>query len=244
MAVQTPQVHDHDVETSHEYMYRVLRERICLGELPPGDVLSEKVLADEFGVSRTPLRRALQRLEYDDLVVTKHGIGTIVAPIDIRTIKELYALRMELAELIGQLPPVAVIHQEEIDEFKKIQARLEEMSNQPDAREIGLLNFHMHEVQLRLIGNSALRKVFDQLYYRSIRLWMQLLPDMNLAEEIHSLKIEVVQTLEAMRAQDVCTVGLIRRNSMSLSLGRIKQYLGGASEVNISREEVDRRNLV
>jgi hypothetical protein len=118
------------------------------------------------------------------------------------------------------------------------------MSSQPDAREIGLLNIHMHEVQLRLIGNSALRKVFDQLYYRSIRLWMQLLPDMNLAEEIHSLKIEVVQTLEAMRTQDVCTVGLIRRNSMSLSLGRIKQYLGGASEVSISREEVDRRNLV
>ena len=218
---------------SHE-MYTILRERIVLGILAPGEVLSENKLASEFGVSRTPIRRVLQHLEYENFVSTKHGVGTIVSPIDIIEIKELYDLRMKLSELFGVLPPVAKISQGDIDKFEEFLKRSIQLYDHYDVNELGLLNIAMHEVQLNHVGNRALRQIFDQLYYRSIRLWMQLLPEMDWQEEIRALQREIEQTLEAMRNQDVYTIGLIRRNSISLCLGRIKKYLGGSSEADVS----------
>ncbi|MBF9042008.1 GntR family transcriptional regulator [Rhodobacterales bacterium HKCCE4037] len=56
-----------------------LRKRICL--LPPTDspLLHEQALAEEFGVSRTPVRQALQRLAYERLVEVRSGVGTVVS---------------------------------------------------------------------------------------------------------------------------------------------------------------------
>jgi len=80
---------------------------------------------------------------------------------------------------------------------------------------------------------KILRQIFDQLYYRSVRLWLQLLPEMNWDEEVRALQRELDETLAAMRNQDISTIGLIRRNSISVCAGRIKKYLGGTSELEI-----------
>jgi DNA-binding GntR family transcriptional regulator len=218
-----------EIDTSHENIYRILRERICFGRISPGEVLSENALAQEFGVSRTPIRRVVQRLEYEHMVTTRHGVGTIVTPIDIVEIKELYELRMKLAELIGVLSPVAGVNKEGINAFESYLQRCREMYNEKNVQALARLNIEMHETQLLYIGNKALREIFDQLYYRSIRLWMQILSQMKWEEEIRAVQSEIEQTLEAMKTNDICTIGLIRRNSMSLCLGRIKKYIGGSA---------------
>ena len=156
-----------------------MRERIVLGDLGPGTVLSENSLAKEFHVSRTPIRRVLPTLEHDGFVSTKHGIGTIVNPIDIIEIKELYDLRMKLSELFGVLPPVAMVRESDIHRFETYLERCDQLRDRPNFRELARLNIEMHEAQLNQIGNRALRKIFDQMYYRSIRLWMQLLGEMK-----------------------------------------------------------------
>jgi len=71
----------------------------CLLDFPPGAVLSEANLANEFDVSRTPIRRVLHRLEFEGLVDIRNGVGTLVTDIDLQTFKETYDLRMRLAEL-------------------------------------------------------------------------------------------------------------------------------------------------
>src|SRR4051794_16254292 len=85
-----------------QFMYTQLRDRICTNRYPPGTILSETELATEFGVSRTPLRRVLQRLSYDGLVEIRNGVGNYVTDVDTRTVADLYRLRMRLAELIGE----------------------------------------------------------------------------------------------------------------------------------------------
>ena len=65
-----------------EAIHAEIRERICLLHYPPGHTLRRAELAREFGISRTPIRRVLQRLEYEGLVESRHGIGTIVTLID------------------------------------------------------------------------------------------------------------------------------------------------------------------
>ena len=89
-----------------ERIYRILRDRICLLEYAPGSHLSEEELAQEFEISRTPVRRVLARLESEGLVQSVHGVGTIVTDVDIEELQQVYHLRMELAELIGKLCPI------------------------------------------------------------------------------------------------------------------------------------------
>ncbi|MFA5595873.1 MAG: GntR family transcriptional regulator, partial [Trueperaceae bacterium] len=92
--------------TNIDHIYLELRERIAVLTYPPGTALSETKLAEEFGVSRTPIRQVLQRLEFDGLVEAKHGIGTIVAAIDFMYLKQVYALRLKLITLIAELSPM------------------------------------------------------------------------------------------------------------------------------------------
>ncbi len=64
-------------------MHADIRQRICLLDFPPGAQLSETALAEEFGTSRTPVRRVLARLEEEGLVQSVHGVGTLVTDADI-----------------------------------------------------------------------------------------------------------------------------------------------------------------
>ncbi|MEO8530060.1 MAG: GntR family transcriptional regulator, partial [Deltaproteobacteria bacterium] len=66
------------VRQRFERLYREIRLRICMLDYPPGMRLSEEAMAREFGVSRTPLRRVLGRLETEGLVQSVHGVGTMV----------------------------------------------------------------------------------------------------------------------------------------------------------------------
>src|SRR5690349_19113786 len=89
-----------------ERIYGMIRDRICLVEYVPGVRLAEEDLAKEFGVSRTPIRRVLSRLEAEGLLESRHGVGTFVTTIDFGNLMQLYQFRMELAELIGKLDPL------------------------------------------------------------------------------------------------------------------------------------------
>lgn len=87
-------------------MHDTLRQRICLLDYPPGTQLSEIALAQEFGISRTPMRRVLARLEEEGLVHSVHGVGTIVTDANITELEQAYRLRVELTALTGRLDPV------------------------------------------------------------------------------------------------------------------------------------------
>ncbi len=82
--------------------YSLILQAIDTGVYSPGDRLVESDLADRFGVSRTPVREALQRLETQALLVRK-GRSLIVASLDHNQLAELYAVRAELEGLAAQL---------------------------------------------------------------------------------------------------------------------------------------------
>jgi DNA-binding GntR family transcriptional regulator len=81
----------------HERVVTEIRRRIIAGETTSGALLSELALADEFGVSRTPVREALKRLHAEGLVEVRPKVGTFVATPSRREITELFAMK-ELLE--------------------------------------------------------------------------------------------------------------------------------------------------
>lgn len=82
--------------------YALILEAIESGQFKPGDRLVESELADKFGVSRTPVREALQRLE-TQAMLTRDGRSLIVASLDHNQLAELYAVRTELEGLAARL---------------------------------------------------------------------------------------------------------------------------------------------
>lgn len=209
-------------------IYKKIRERICLLKYPPGETLSENALAAEFGVSRTPIRRMLQHLEFEGLVASKQGVGTFVTTVDLKLLREVYALRIKLAELIGELsspPPLDA----DISVFDGLLEQCEAMRNQRDYDELARLNMEFNDILVSFISNKPLREISERLYYQTARVWPQILPDMNWEEEVDFMCTEMRQIAEALRQGDMRRVGQVRREHISMSLSRIQRYLGEGS---------------
>ena len=77
-------------------LYEILRQRIVDNTLQPGERISEACLAQEFNVSRTPLRAALQQLATDGLVSVRPQVGTLVAGLDAGQLNEAVFIRAAL----------------------------------------------------------------------------------------------------------------------------------------------------
>ena len=91
-----------DPKTPVKDAYALILDAIDTGLYKPGDRLVESDLADRFGVSRTPIREALQRLETQSLL-TRDGRSLIVASLDHNQLAELYVVRGELEGLAARL---------------------------------------------------------------------------------------------------------------------------------------------
>jgi DNA-binding GntR family transcriptional regulator len=85
-----------------ERVYAELRERLLRGDLPVGRRLVEQQLAAEFQTSRTPVREALRRLEGDGHIVREPGGGVCPSPPSVKSMRELYEVRVAIEELVAR----------------------------------------------------------------------------------------------------------------------------------------------
>ena len=205
----------------NQKLYAQLRDRICMLDYPPETRLSEEALAAEFGISRTPLRRVLARLEDEGLVQSIHGVGTLVTDVDIYEMQHVYDLRMELAQLIGILDPIA-IDQPVISQARHYQNRAIDLEKRPDARAFARLNMDFFDFGLSLSNNQPLRDVSERLYYKTARIWLKSITKLDLANEIAIFKREIDETTHAIENGDAAAAGLIRRAHISMCVHRLK----------------------
>jgi len=212
-----------------ERLYRTLRDRICLFEYPPGGRLSEEELAEEFKVSRTPVRRVLARLEAEGLIEARHGVGHIVTSVRLDELAQIFHLRMELAVLIGRLSPVPRAP-EDLDRIRALIARCDALSREPEYRALSRLNMDFFLEIAAMTGNAPLREISERLYFQTSRIWLMMMPRLNLAEEFALFRREMEDILAAAEAGDLEAVGHIRRAHISMSFARMRRYAEGAVE--------------
>ncbi len=93
---------DMDAKVPQRDAYSLILDAIDVGVYRPGDRLVESELAERFGVSRTPIREALQRLETQSML-TRDGRSLIVSSLDHSQLAELYVVRSELEGLAARL---------------------------------------------------------------------------------------------------------------------------------------------
>jgi len=206
-----------------EQLYRTIRDRICLFDYPPGGRLSEEELAEEFSVSRTPVRRVLARLEADGLIEARHGVGNFVTSVQVDELTQLYQLRMELAVLMGRLSPIPRSPMD-IERIRGLIARCDALSREPEYKAFSRLNMDFFSEISAMTGNMPLREIDERLYFLSSRVWLQLMPRLDLVEEFASFRREMVEVLAAVAIGDLETVGHVRRTHISMSFARMIRY--------------------
>lgn len=207
-------------------VYDVLRQRIATRQYAPGSRLTEAEIAEEFEVSRTPVRQALHRLAVEGLVEVKNGVGIRVTEADDAELQDIYELRMSLATLIGRLSP-RPLSKEDLAELNSVKQRLAEIlasNTDPEIGEYADLCDRFFARLSNVIGNSFLRQFQDQLYTQTDRYWYGWLAKADIRQEIQYFFYEVEESLRALAVNDFDALGMIRRNHISMMLTRAEGY--------------------
>ena len=211
-------------ERRFQTIYHTIRERITLLEYLPRTVLDIDALAAEFAVSRTPVRSVLQMLSYHGLVFSRHGVRTSVAPIDFERLREDLALRSCLAELIGELTPLDV-KPAAIDLLSKAERDCRQLIEHPDLKNFARIDIEVHDAICSVIGNRQLLRVYDDLYYRTARVWSYFLPRLDWREEVSIFHRDIAARVDAMTRGDIRALGFLTRNAVSAVLIRLDSLI-------------------
>jgi len=189
------------VTTKAEAVYQELRSRILDGSIEPASTLNQEVLAARLGLSITPLREALRRLEAEGLVRLEAHRTMTIAPLTRRELNELYAVRLQLdpfaASLTAQLAPDAKL------------AEIERLARQRVERTPRALLQHnrtFHHAIYSSCANLVLIGVLDQLWNRTDRYRLIVLQNRiqeRAAEEEHREIAVALLRREAIRVADL-----------------------------------------
>lgn len=142
--------------------YRAIRDAIVDGTLAPGERLNDADLITWLGVSRTPIREALSRLEQSGLVQTKPGRSTIVSPLDIRETRAAQSVAAAMHELaVREAVPQLSAH--ELDAMLDANERFADALRRGDVEAALAADDAFHEVAVIASANAVIRSVLEQV---------------------------------------------------------------------------------
>ena len=128
-----------------EVVFKTLRQAILKGELKPGERLMEIQLANKLGVSRTPIREAIRKLEEEGLVIMTPRKGAVVAEITEKSLRDTLEVRRSLEKLAVRLA-CDRITSEGIAELKETERRFEEVFGTDDMTKIAEIDVAFHDI--------------------------------------------------------------------------------------------------
>lgn len=142
-------------------VYVRLRDAIVAGELAPTEVLRDGDLAEQLGVSRTPVREALLRLTESGLVTSVPGRSTVVADVDIDAVRDAQAVvaamhRLAVVEAAGQLSVA------DLERMRSANERFEAALLDGDVDAALAADDELHAVPVQACGNRAAATVLEQ----------------------------------------------------------------------------------
>ncbi|MDD2214348.1 MAG: GntR family transcriptional regulator [Oscillospiraceae bacterium] len=145
-------------------VYDELQNSILNGDFAPGDALPELTLSEMLGVSRTPVREAVARLESEGLVRTLPNRGTVVVGISEKDIDDIFTIRT-LVEGLAARWAAARITPEQLDDLKQIVELQEFYVEKNDPVQIYQLDSRFHALLYQACGSHVLRQLLSNLHH-------------------------------------------------------------------------------
>ena len=154
--------------TMNEYLplrdvvFNTLRQAILRGELKPGERLMEIQLANKLGVSRTPIREAIRKLELEGLVLMIPRKGAEVAEITEKNLRDVLEVRCALEELAVQLA-CDRMDEEGVRELRAAAETFESILNSDDITQIAQADVAFHDIIYAATDNRRLIQLLNNL---------------------------------------------------------------------------------
>ncbi|NLY89719.1 MAG: GntR family transcriptional regulator [Firmicutes bacterium] len=145
-----------------ELVFEALREAIITGQLPPGERLMEIQLAEELGVSRTPVREAIRKLELEGLVAMVPRKGAYVSGISLKDLIEVFEIRSALEGLAAALAAERITD-EELDELERHLVKAAEVIERSDLSGMVEIDTKFHSLLYRASRNERLAHTINNL---------------------------------------------------------------------------------
>ena len=161
-----------------DVVFNTLRQAILRGELQPGERLMEIQLADKLGVSRTPIREAIRKLELEGLVLMIPRRGAEVAEITEKSLRDVLEVRSALEELAVDLACDRRT-EEDIEQLKQAAKDFEEVAESDDVTALAEADVRFHDIIYFATDNQKL----IQLLY-------------NLREQMYRYRVEYLKRKE------------------------------------------------
>ena len=175
-----------------DVVFKTLRQAILKGELEPGERLMEIQLAERLGVSRTPIREAIRKLELEGLVIMIPRKGAEVADITEKSLRDVLEVRKALEELAVQLA-CEKITQEELEELEKAGENFKKVLNRSkDITEVAEADVRFHDVIYMATDNQKLIHLLNKLREQMYRYRVEYLKNPDVHEQLTQEHEEIV----------------------------------------------------
>ena len=159
-----------------DVVFKTLRQAILKGELEPGERLMEIQLAERLGVSRTPIREAIRKLELEGLVLMIPRKGAEVAKISESNLRDVLEVRRSLEELAIDLA-CQRITAEELESLNKAEVDFKAAIGNGDAMQIAQTDEQFHEIIYNSTKNQKLVQILNNLREQMYRYRLEYVKD-------------------------------------------------------------------
>ena len=197
--------------TKNEYLplrdvvFKTLRQAILRGELKPGERLMEIQLANKLGVSRTPIREAIRKLELEGLVLMIPRKGAEVADITEKSLKDVLEVRRALEELSVKLT-CDRITKEEIKELEQAAENFRKTMKSKDITEIAEADVRFHDVIYTATKNQKLIQLLNNLHEQMYRYRIEYLKDEEVYPKLLKEHKEIIERINRGEKEEAARI--------------------------------------
>lgn len=194
MTGKLAKVNLNDYKPLREVVFNTLREAIIVGELKPGERLMEVQLAEKMGVSRTPVREAIRKLELEGLVEMLPRKGAHVADLSIKDIMDVLEVRSTLDGLASSLSAERITD-EEIRELKHLLQQFAAYVEKENLQGSIKKDVEFHDVIYRSSRNDKLIQISNNLREQIQRFRVIYIKDYGNSRELIREHSEIVEAI-------------------------------------------------
>jgi DNA-binding GntR family transcriptional regulator len=205
----------------HETLAERLRDLISAGELLPGEKIPEKLLAERFGVSRTPLREALKVLASDGTVTLRPNRGSVVSTLTVAELDEVFPVLGALEALAGELA-CAHITSGQLKDIRNLHQRMVDHWKARELQGYFRVNQAIHESIVEATANATLKAIYTSISGRISA--ARYLARMSPARWEQAVR-EHEDMLDALERRDGARLSAILKQHLAQKLDTVKEWL-------------------
>lgn len=218
-----------------DIVFQTLRKAILTGELEPGERLMETQLGEKLGVSRTPIREAIRKLELEGLVVMVPRKGAQVAQFTEKDIQDVLEVRAALEALAARL----ACKRMDDRSFLRLQLIIAEYDYASKDKDIEVMiekDVEFHETIFKATQNEKLNQFFSNMREQVDRYRIAYLKN---AEQNNNVQGEHLALLEALKARDEDKASALATKHIQIQCDSIMKIIKNKEQANRSTQQTN-----